>query len=128
MPPIANYALHLLLAALLLIIFFIVYMRITPYDEVLLIRQGNNAAALSLGGAVLGFAITIASAILHTANYQQFLGWAAGAMVVQILAYAVTTRLLHMSKDHIESGNTAFGGLLGAISLAMGAINAACIS
>jgi putative membrane protein len=49
-------------------------------------------------------------------------------MVVQILAYAVTTRLLHMSKDHIESGNTAFGGLLGAISLAMGAINAACIS
>jgi putative membrane protein len=128
MPPIANYALHLLLAALLLIIFFIVYVRITPYDEVLLIRQGNNAAALSLAGAVLGFAITIASAILHTANYQQFLGWAAGAMLVQILAYAVTTRLLHMSKDHIESGNTAFGGLLGAISLAMGAINAACIS
>jgi uncharacterized membrane protein YjfL (UPF0719 family) len=52
MPPIANYALHLLLAALLLIIFFIVYMRITPYDEVLLIRQGNNAAALPLPSCI----------------------------------------------------------------------------
>lgn len=128
MPPIANYALHLLLAALLLVMFFIVYVRITPYDEVLLIRQGNNAAALTLAGAVLGFSITIASAILHTASYQEFLGWAAGAMLVQVAAHAVTTRLLHMSKEHIESGNTAFGGLLGAISLAVGAINAACIS
>ena len=49
-------------------------------------------------------------------------------MVVQLLAYLVTTRLLRMSKDQIESNNTAFGGLLGAIALAIGAINAACIS
>lgn len=127
MPVIANYALHLVLAAVLLMLFFMVYVRITPFDEVLLIRQGNNAAALSLSGALIGFSLTLASCIIRTANYQEFLAWAAGAMIVQVLAYAVTTRLLRMSKDHIETGNTAFGGLLGAISIAMGAINAACI-
>ena len=127
-PDILNYLIHLLLAAALLIVFFIIYTRVTPYDEVRLIRQGNQAAALSLGGAMLGFSATIASSLMHTADYQQFFAWAFGAMVVQLLAYVVTTRLLRMSKDQIESNNSAFGGLLGAISLSIGAINAACIS
>lgn len=128
MPAILNYLIHLILAATLLIAFFIIYTRVTPYNEVLLIRQGNQAAALSLGGALLGFSATIASSLMHTADYQQFFAWAFGAMVVQLLAYLVTTRLLRMSKDQIESNNSAFGGLLGAISLSIGAINAACIS
>ena len=128
MPAILNYLIHLLLAAGLLIVFFIIYTRVTPYKEVLLIRQGNQAAALSLGGALLGFSATIASSLMHTADYQQFFAWAFGAMVVQLLVYLVTTRLLRMSKDQIESNNSAFGGLLGAISLSIGAINAACIS
>ena len=128
MPAILNYLIHLILAAALLIAFFIIYTRVTPYNEVLLIRQGNQAAALSLGGALLGFSATIASSLMHTADYQQFFAWAFGAMVVQLLVYLVTTRLLRMSKDQIESNNSAFGGLLGAISLSLGAINAACIS
>jgi putative membrane protein len=127
-PAILNYLLHLLLAAVLLMAFFIVYTRLTPFNEVLLIRQGNHAAALSLGGALLGFSATIASSLLHTGDYRQFFGWAFGAMVVQVLAYAVTSRLLRMSKDQIEADNSAFGGLLGAISLSIGLINAACIS
>ena len=128
MPAILNYLIHLILAAALLIAFFIIYTRVTPYNEVLLIRQGNHAAALSLSGALLGFSATIASSLMHTADYQQFFAWAFGAMVVQLLAYVVTTRLLRMSKDQIESNNSAFGGLLAAISLSIGAINAACIS
>jgi putative membrane protein len=108
--------------------FFVIYTRITPFDEVLLIRQGNQAAAFSLGGTLVGFSITISSALLHTADYYQFLGWAAGAMVVQVLAFSIVTRSLRMSKDQIESNNKAFGGLLGAIALSVGLINAGCIS
>ena len=128
MPAILNYLIHLLLAALLLAAFFVVYTRVTPANEVLLIRQGNQAAALSLGGALIGFSITVGSALMHTANYQEFFAWAFGAMLVQVLAYAITTRVLNMSKDQIESNNTAFGGLLGAISISIGVINGACIS
>ena len=113
---------------MLLVAFFVIYTRVTPADEVLLIRQGNHAAALSLGGALIGFSITVGSALMHTANYQEFFAWAFGAMVVQVLAYAVTTRLLKMAKDQIESNNSAFGGLLGAISISIGLINGACIS
>lgn len=128
MPAIISYAIHLLTASALLALFFIVYTYITTIDEILLIRQGNLAAMLSLSGALTGFSLTIASSLLHTSSYLEFLAWAAGAMVVQVVAYAVTVRLLHISKSHIESGNAAFGGLMGAISLSIGAINAACIS
>ena len=128
MPAILAYLLHLLTAAAMVLAFFIIYTRITPFDEVLLIRQGNQAAAFSLGGALIGFAVTISSALLHTADYYQFLGWAAGAMLVQVLAFSIVTRALRMSKDQIEANNKAFGGLLGAIAVSVGLINAGCIS
>jgi putative membrane protein len=128
MPAILAYLLHLLTAAAMVLVFFVIYTRITPFDEVLLIRQGNQAAAFSLGGALIGFSVTIASALLHTGDYYEFLGWSAGAMVVQVLVYSIATRLLHMSKDQIEANNKAFGGLLGAMSLSIGVINAGCIS
>jgi putative membrane protein len=125
---VANYLIYLALAGVLLVFFFVVYTRCTPFDEVLLIRQGNTAAAFSLGGAILGFSMTVASCIFHTSNYGQFFGWASAALVVQLIAYLVTTRCMAISKEHIESNNVAFGALLGVISVAVGAINAACIS
>jgi putative membrane protein len=127
-PAILNYLLHLFTAVALVLVFFVAYVRVTPFDEVLLIRQGNRAAALSLGGTLVGFSVTIASALMHTVDYYQFAGWAFGAMVVQVLVFAVTTYLLKMSKDQIEADNRAFGGLLGAISLSIGIVNAGCIS
>jgi putative membrane protein len=127
-PAILNYLLHLFTAAALVLAFFVVYTRVTPYDEVHLIREGNIAAALSLGGSLIGFSATIASALVHTADYYQFAGWAFGAMVTQLLVWVLATRLLRMSKDQIEADNCAFGGLLGAISLSIGIVNAGCIS
>jgi putative membrane protein len=128
MPAILAYLLHLLTAAAMVLAFFVIYTRITPFDEVLLVRQGNQAAAFSLGGTLLGFSVTIASALMHTSDYVQFLGWGAGGMVVQVLVFSIATALLKMSKDQIEANNKAFGGLLGAISLSIGVINAGCIS
>ena len=111
-----------------MLVFFVVYTRVTPYDEVKLIRQGNQAAALSLGGALIGLAMTMASALLHTSNLVQFAAWSAGAMVVQLVVYASATRLLSMSKDQIEHDNRAWGGFLAALSLSIGLINAGCVS
>lgn len=128
MPAILAYLLHLLTAAAMVLAFFVIYTKVTPFDEVLLIRQGNQAAAYSLGGTLVGFSITIASALLHTADYYQFLGWSAGAMLMQVLVFSIATRLLRMSKDQIEANNKAFGGLLGAIALSVGLINAGAIS
>ena len=53
------------------------YARFTPQDEVALIRAGNPAAAVSLSGAVVGFALPIGAAIAHSANLLDAVVWAA---------------------------------------------------
>ena len=45
------------LSLLLLAAFLLIYLRITPYHEIALIRAGNTAAATSLGGAIVGFVL-----------------------------------------------------------------------
>jgi putative membrane protein len=125
---IASYVIYLLSGALLVGVFFLVYTRITPYDEIALVRAGNCAAALSLSGALLGFSLTVASGILHNSAWLPFLAWSTGAMLVQLVVYTVGARLLPGARAQIEAGNIAMGGLLGAIALVAGAINAACLS
>lgn len=125
---IANYAIYLLSAALLMGGFFFVYTRITPYNEIALVRAGNCAAALTLSGALIGFSMTVASGILHSSDWLPFLAWSTGAMLVQLAVYGVGVRILPGARAQIEAGNIALGGLLGAMALVAGAINAACLS
>ena len=125
---IVNYAIYLIASGVLLGVFFVVYTRITPFDELALIHAGRGAAALSLGGALVGFSLTLGSAILHNAALVDVVLWALGAMLVQIVVYVVASRLLHTVRNEIEAGNVAMGGFMGTISLVAGIVNAACLS
>jgi putative membrane protein len=128
MDIVVNYALHLVAAGLLLFVFFLVYTWATPFDEMTLIRQGNVAAALTLGGALIGFSMTVASGLVHTDALRSFVCWSAAAAAVQLLTYVLVSRLLHMSKQQIEGNNVAFGVLLAAISISVGAVSAGALS
>jgi putative membrane protein len=122
------YVLHLLSGFVLVAVFFGIYTKITPFDEVSLIHKGNLAAALSLSGAMLGFCLTLASSITHNDTFGMFLVWGVSAMIVQAVCYAVITRTLPEMDKAIEDNNAAMGGLMGVASLAIGIVNAACIS
>jgi len=128
MDIVINYVLHIVAAAFLLYAFSLLYTWTTPFNEMTLIRQGNVAAALTLGGALIGFSMTVASGLVHTDALGAFLGWSAAAAAVQLLTYVLVTRLLHMSKEHIEGNNVAFGVLLAAISISVGAVSAGALS
>jgi putative membrane protein len=125
---VTNYALHLVAAGLLLFVFFLVYTWATPFDEMTLIRQGNVAAALTLGGAMIGFSMTVASGLVHTDALASFIAWSAAAAAIQLFTYVLVSRLLHMSKQQIEGNNVAFGVLLASISVAVGAVSAGALS
>lgn len=122
------YAVHLLSAFALLFVYAAVYLKATPFDELALIRDGNAAAALSFGGALVGFCLTLASSIAHNSTLGEVVLWALGAMMVQLLAYAVLSRLIRGMAAAIENHNIAMGGLMGAVSLVVGIINAACLT
>jgi putative membrane protein len=122
------YLAYLVSALAMLAGFLAIYTRITRFDEWQLIHQGNAAAALSLAGALLGFSCTLAFSIALHATWHLFLAWSLAAMGVQLLAYMVMARLLRGMNDAIHSGNIAMGGLMGATSLGVGIVNAACLT
>ena len=128
MLQVTAYISHLASGLALLAGFFFVYTKFTPYDELELIRKGNRAAAWSLGGALIGFCLTLASSILHNDTLVVFLAWAAGGMLVQLGVYVLIAHTVARVDQAIIDDNEAMGSLLGGISVAVGILNAACMS
>ena len=107
--------------------FLLLYVFVTPYNELALIRGGNNAAAVSLGGAVIGFAIPIAVSVAVSHNLYAMIGWGVVAGVVQLLTYVVARLALPQINQNIPQGKLASGLFLASLSLATGILNAGCI-
>lgn len=123
-----SYVMYLLASVAMISVFSLIYTKITPYDEVKMMREGKSAAALSFLGALIGFSLTLASSILHNDSFVAFVAWAGAAMIVQLVVYAGLSRLIPDMHNSLESNNVAIGALLGGVSLTFGIINAACLS
>ena len=122
------FAAYFAVALLLLGAFLAVYLWMTPYPEIRLIREGNTAASASLSGAIIGFVLPLASAVENSGSIIDMLVWALIALLVQLLAYFLVHQLLpHLPRD-VADGKLASGVFLGAIAVAFGLLNAACIS
>lgn len=115
-------------AIVLLLIFIRIYTWITPHSELELIRANNPSAALAFGGAVIGFAFPLSSAITHSLSILDCAIWGAVALVVQALTFVVLCISLKQLSERIERGEVAIGAFSGAIAIAVGMINAACMS
>ncbi|HPT49771.1 MAG TPA: DUF350 domain-containing protein [Accumulibacter sp.] len=119
---------YFLVALALLAVFLLVYVNITPYHEFELIRAGNLAAAISLGGALLGFAMPVANVIAHSDTLLDLASWGGIAGAIQILAYLVSRVALPQLNDDIPAGKTAPAVFLAVLSVSVGLINAACMT
>lgn len=119
---------YFFLGMFFLAIYFYVYTLVTKYDEMVLIRHGNTAAAYALVGSALGFSFPIHAAIVHTTSLVDFVFWALIAMVTQVCTYVFLKLVLKDMDEQIEANNTAFGLLEGGVSLVVGIINAACVT
>jgi putative membrane protein len=123
-PHFVYFALALVVATL----FAAIYIRITPYREFTLIRQGNAAAAISLGGALLGFSLPLAKAVAQSANVLDMLIWAGVALVAQLIAFIVARAVLKDMTSNIEQGKPAAAIFLAAVSISIGLLNSAAMT
>ncbi len=123
-----DFLIYLGISSLLLVMFVAIYVRITPYREVGLIREGNMAAAFSLSGALIGMVIPLSNAIQFSVNPIDMVIWGFIALAIQLLVFIIARIALpHIAQD-IPAGKQASGFFLGAISIAAGILNAACMS
>lgn len=123
-----NFLSYFGMAVVLLAAFLGAYTLITPLHEWTLIRQGNAAVALSLAGATLGFTLPLASAIVHSANLPDMAVWAAVALILQLLCFAAMRLLRRGVSTALQQGDMAEAIVLATGSVALGLLNAACLS
>lgn len=112
-----------------LYLFKVVYLKVTPFDEWALINGGNQAAAVSMMGALIGYSIAIAGAISNSVGFFDFVLWSVVAMGAQVGAFmAVQILLMPGISVKIEQNHLASAMVLASINVSVGLINAACMS
>jgi putative membrane protein len=116
------------IASVAVIVFVAIYVTITPHHEFRLIRLGNTAAAVSLGGAILGYTVPLAKAVAQSQTVADMLLWSVVALVAQLAAYGITRLILPQLSAHVDEGKTASGIFLAAIAIAIGLLNAAAMT
>ncbi|EGQ7973440.1 DUF350 domain-containing protein [Vibrio parahaemolyticus] len=130
MNGITSFVGYFALSLAFLVAFKFIYMGMTPYNEWKLIKEDKNlSAAIALGGAVIGYAIAISSAAEHSVGIIDYALWGAVALVAQALGY-VGVRSLMMPKlvQRIEADEKPAAVLLASVSIAVGLLNAACLT
>lgn len=120
-------ALHLAVAFALLIVGTVLYMWMTPYEDIKLVRAGNTAAATALGGLLLGLGIPIAGAMAGSINWMDLLLWGAIAIVIQMAVFKVMDLVLRDLPRRISEGEVGAAIVLSAAKVAVGAITAAAM-
>ncbi|MGV7961230.1 DUF350 domain-containing protein [Photorhabdus tasmaniensis] len=127
---ITNFGLCFGLALVFFIVFKFIYVMVTPQDEWKLIKEEKNtAAAVSLGGALVGYTIAIASAASNSVGMTDFMMWGVVALLAQIAGFFIV-RIFMMPKivSRIENNEIPAAVVLAAVSISVGLLNAACMT
>ncbi len=123
-----GFAIYFACAIILLAIFITIYTLLTPQHEWTLIRNGNTAASLSLGGALIGFVLPLGSVIVNSLSLVDMLIWGGVAMIVQLLVFSMLRLLLPPLPARLTNNETAAGGISAAFAVGIGILNAACMT
>ena len=119
---------HSMVSLAILVLGVVIYMWTTKHDEMALIRSGNSAAALSLGGAIVGLSLPLAFSLAAALSLWEVVVWGVVALVLQLVAFRMADLFLKDISARIEAGEIGAATFLVSIKLATAFINAAAIS
>ena len=128
MPGLVEFATYFGMGLGFMALYVVLYLYATPHREITLIRGDNLPAAVVLAGALLGFAVPLASALRVANGLLDVAAWAFMALVAQLAAYALVALLLKDFSRRINRGEMAAAVLAGSIHLGVGLINSAAMS
>ncbi|MEO0981556.1 MAG: DUF350 domain-containing protein [Pseudomonadota bacterium] len=89
-------------AGLLLLAASVIYILLTPWKELALVRGGNGAAGIALSGAIIGLAVPITSALASSHNVLDLVIWGTVALLLQLIAYRIVDMILRDIPKRIE--------------------------
>jgi putative membrane protein len=120
--------LHAGVTVLLLLLGTGLYALLTPYKDLQLIREGNAAAALSLGGIFVGLALPLAVSLAGSITLLEIVIWAVAIIAVQLAAFRLTDLALRGLPKRIAAGEMAAATFLVSVKVAVAMILAAAVA
>lgn len=105
-----------------------IYCLLTPYKDVQEIRDGNSAAAISLGGALIGLGIPLAASLGASTSAPEVVIWGIAVSVIQLLASRFTDIVLTGLPQRIREGEIPAAILLASIKIAIAIILASAVA
>jgi putative membrane protein len=123
-----SFLVYIIVAAVLFALFQMAYTRLTPHKEFVQIREGNVAAAVALGGALIGFALPASNVIAYSISVLDVVIWAVIAAFVQLLAFTATSMVLKDLSARITRGELAAAIYAASVSISVGFLNSACMT
>ena len=124
----SEFLLFFIVAAVLTVLFAVVYSRVTKHNEFDLIRKNSTAAALAFSGSLIGFALPLASTMISSVTVVEMVLWGMIALIVQVLVYLLIRLPMPRISERIEADEVAAGIWLGATSMVAGILNAASMT
>lgn len=112
----------------LIVLFCLVYIRLTPHAEFALIKENKPAAAIAFGGALIGFALPLHAAISHAVSLVDCVLWGIVALVVQLLAFFAVRAVVPDLPGRITRDERAAGIFSAAVAISVGLLNSASMS
>ncbi|WP_040950389.1 DUF350 domain-containing protein [Gorillibacterium massiliense] len=109
--PYLNTLAYYSVAAIALILFMVIFNRITKYNDWEEIKKGNVAVAMATGGKIFGICNIFRFAILNNDSLLESLAWAGFGFVLLIVSYYLFEILTPYFKidEEIKNGNNAVG-------------------
>jgi putative membrane protein len=120
--------LHAGVTILILALAAVAYVMLTPHREVALIREGNTAAAASLGGMLVGLAVPLSVSLKASNSTVELAIWGVSTIVVQLLVFRGVDMVLRGLPQRIQEGEMSAAVLLVGAKLATALILAAAVS
>ncbi len=105
-----------------------VYVLLTPHKEITLIREGNTAAAVSLGGVLIGLAMPLAVSLKASTTVVDLALWGVATVAVQLLIFRLVDLVLHGLPRRIQDGEMAAAAMLVGAKIATALILAAAVA
>lgn len=109
----------------MLVVASTIYILLTPWKELALVRGGNGAAGLALAGAITGLAIPLAASLASSVTLPDLVIWGVVALLMQLIAYRVVDFLLSGIPSRIENDEAGAAIVLIAAKLAAAMLLAA---
>ena len=104
------------------------YAILTPYRDIEVIRAGNTAAAISLGGVLVGLALPLSMSLAFSQGEVEMVLWGVAVIAVQLFMFRLTDWILRGLPRRIQEGEVSAAVFLASVKIATALVLAGAVA